>query len=76
MELPNQPDARAATAARIRELRTERRLTQEEVAQRAGVSVYTVQNLESGQVTPRHKTRRLIAAALGVSEDQLEAAAS
>lgn len=74
MDLSSPTDPRAIVAGRIRDLRTERRLTQEELAQRADVVVRTVQNLEAGRITPRHKTRRAIAKALGVPVEQLEVA--
>lgn len=71
-----QPDLRSVIGARVRELRTEQRLSQEEVAQLAGVVVKTIANLEAGRIMPRHKTRRGIAAALGVKVEDLEAVAS
>jgi transcriptional regulator with XRE-family HTH domain len=53
--------------ARLRTLRLNAGLTQGELAERAGVSVYTIIRLETGKgKRPFPGTRRRIAAALGV----------
>jgi transcriptional regulator with XRE-family HTH domain len=66
------PDA--ALAAALRSLRIERKLTQEAVAFRAGVTTGSVARLELAQSVPGWDTVRQIAAALGVSLRELAAA--
>jgi len=51
-------------ADNLRRLRTARSFTQEELAERAGVSLATCRNLEKGRTTPRVDTLRSIAEAL------------
>jgi transcriptional regulator with XRE-family HTH domain len=54
--------------ARLRALRLNPGLTQAELAQRAGVSEFTVVRLETGKdKRPHPSTRRKLAAALGVA---------
>lgn len=61
---------RPLVAGQVRALRMQARLTQEELAERAGVSVRTVRNVESGRVTsPRAVSLRAIAAALGLTAE-------
>jgi tetratricopeptide (TPR) repeat protein/transcriptional regulator with XRE-family HTH domain len=55
-------------AGLLRQLRTEAGLTQEELAEAAGVSVRSVRDLERGRVaTPQKETVRLLANALGLT---------
>ena len=57
-----------AFATVLRKLRTEARLTQEELAEAAGLSPRSVSDLERGiAATPRRETVRLLADALGLS---------
>jgi tetratricopeptide (TPR) repeat protein/transcriptional regulator with XRE-family HTH domain len=62
--------AEAATLAeRLRLLRTQALLTQEQLAERARLSVRTVRNLEAGRIRrPRAGSLRLLADALGLTE--------
>lgn len=46
-------------------------MTQEELADKAGVGTRTVRDIESGKVRPQPKTLRLLAAALGIDETDL-----
>ena len=56
-------------AGLLRQLRTEARLTQEELAEAAGVSPRSVSDLERGiSRTARKDTARLLADALGLAE--------
>jgi transcriptional regulator with XRE-family HTH domain len=55
----------------VRELRERRMLSQQELADRAGVSLFTVQRIERGEGSVRPKTGRAIAAALGVGVEDL-----
>jgi len=48
-------------------------LTQEEVATQANVTVRTIQRIESGESVPRKYTLKLIAAALNIPFDELNA---
>jgi transcriptional regulator with XRE-family HTH domain len=56
---------------RLRELRDRASLSQEELAERAGVSRATIADLELGNRKPQPKTRRKLAAALGVEPHEL-----
>ena len=55
----------------VRDLRERRMLTQQELAERAGVSLFTVQRIERGEGSVRPKTGRAIAGALGVGVEDL-----
>ncbi len=50
---------------RLTELRKTKNLTQEELVEACNVSVRTIQRIESGEVTPRTSTIKIILAALG-----------
>ena len=56
---------------RVRELRELRMLSQQELADRAGVSLFTIQRIERGEGSVRPKTGRAVASALGVSAEEL-----
>ncbi len=57
---------------RVMDLRIERDLTQEVLAEMAGTSPTTISNLESGKIkNPQYRTMRRIAAALGVDVEEL-----
>ena len=51
---------------KIQELRKEKGMTQEDLAEKTGLSVRTIQRIESGDVDPRSYTLNQIAEALGV----------
>jgi transcriptional regulator with XRE-family HTH domain len=55
----------------VRDLRERRMLTQQELADRAAVSLFTVQRIERGEGAVRPKTGRAIAEALGVRVEAL-----
>jgi len=57
------------THARIKELRESKRLSQEELSEKAGVSLRTIQRMENGESAPRGSTLRNIASSLDVSSD-------
>lgn len=52
--------------SKIKELRLLKGLTQEELADKTGLSVRTIQRIESGEVDPRTYTLNALAEALGV----------
>lgn len=56
---------------RIRRYRKEKRMTQEEVADRAGVTAVSVSRWESGTRDPTFRDVEKIAAALGVTMEEL-----
>jgi len=56
--------------SKLQLLREKLHLTQEEVAQRSGISVRTIQRIEAGQV-PKGYTLRSLAQTLGVDESDL-----
>lgn len=59
------------TASRIVQLRKSAGLTQEELADKAGVTVRTIQRIENNETMPRAYTMRRIAEALGVTVQDL-----
>jgi transcriptional regulator with XRE-family HTH domain len=59
------------TTSRLRELRDKASLSQEELAELAGVSRTTIAELELGKRAPHPKTRRKLAEALGVEPAEL-----
>lgn len=56
---------------KIASLRSEKRLTQEELVAMCNISVRTIQRIESGEVTPRDFTVKAIFNALGADLDQV-----
>lgn len=64
-----------ALAAMIRAMRTERGMSQEDVAGAAGLSVGSYARIERGQSNPAWTTVRRIAGAFGVAVADLAAAA-
>ena len=58
---------RAAFGSRLRQLRAARRLSQEELAKRAGIDRSNYTEIELGKTSPRVDSLWDIAAALGVS---------
>jgi transcriptional regulator with XRE-family HTH domain len=58
-------------AERVREWRHRRMLSQQEVADRAGTSLFTIQRIERGEGNVRPKTGRGVAVALGVPIEEL-----
>lgn len=64
-------DLEQAVAARIRELRTHRGLTQAELARRMGITEGNVSRLETGGRAPSLRTIARVAAALGVEPAEL-----
>lgn len=55
----------------VKEWRHRRMLSQQEVADRAGTSLFTIQRIERGEGNVRPKTGRAVAAALGVPIEEL-----
>lgn len=56
---------------RLRELRVERGMSQQALANQIGISKVTIWHWEKGQTLPRPKTLRLAAEALAVPPEQL-----
>ena len=57
----------------LRTVRTERGLSQEDLAERTGLSVRTIRYLESGRAgRPRPETARLLADAFGLQGEERE----
>jgi transcriptional regulator with XRE-family HTH domain len=57
--------------ARLRELRRARALTQEELAEKAGVSPSTIVDIERGKHEPQIRTLRKLSKALETTPDKL-----
>jgi transcriptional regulator with XRE-family HTH domain len=70
------PGAATVVRERLRLLRQQRGLTQEALAEKAGVSVDAVTRIESGRRSPRLDTLERLAAALAVNLQELVAAKS
>mgnify|MGYP001494892436 FL=1 len=60
------------TGKQIKEARVKAKLTQEKLAQKAGISVFTLQKYESGDRNPKIESLQKIANALGISITQLK----
>jgi transcriptional regulator with XRE-family HTH domain len=60
----------------IRLLRKSKGLSQEALAENAGINLRTLQRIESGNAVPRGETLRLLARALDVSVEELSATVS
>ena len=60
-----------AVGDKVRVLRKERGLLQEDLARRAGVSDQTIRNVEAGRFQTKLETLRKIAGALGVGVGEL-----
>jgi transcriptional regulator with XRE-family HTH domain len=58
-------------AQNIRDLRRDRRLTQEALAEKAGLSVGAIKQIETGKRWPRPETIEAIARALGTGQSVL-----
>jgi len=58
-------------ALRLRQIRQRKALSQQDLAQRAGVGEATISRIEQGRVRPRPSTLRKLAAALGVAPEEL-----
>ncbi len=56
---------------RLRELRTRQLLTQEELAEKAGIHPLTVVGIEGNRQEPHFRTIRRLAQALGVEPQEL-----
>jgi transcriptional regulator with XRE-family HTH domain len=56
---------------KVRRLRDERALTQEELAEKAGITVTALSRIERNSAEPRAKTRRRLAEALGADPREL-----
>ncbi|RZQ61900.1 BTAD domain-containing putative transcriptional regulator [Amycolatopsis suaedae] len=60
-----------AVGAALRESRVNAQLTQQELAERSGVSLRTIRSIEHGRTEPRRTSIRLLAGALGLAADEL-----
>lgn len=58
-------------AKKIKELRTRKGMSQEELAQKSGLSLRTVQRIECGETEPRGDTLQRLAGTLDVTPDDL-----
>ena len=56
---------------KVKRLRDERALTQEELADKAGLTVAALSRIERNNAEPRPPTRRKLAEALGVDPSEL-----
>ncbi len=62
---------RPLDAQSVKEWRHRRMLSQQEVADRAGTSLFTIQRIERGEGNVRPKTGRGVAAAMGIPIEEL-----
>lgn len=56
---------------RVKELRARRGLSQEQLAEKSGLSLRTIQRIENGETVPRGDTLRRLTVALQVSPDEI-----
>jgi len=59
-------------AKRIKELRVQNGMSQEELAEKSGLSLRTIQRIESSESLPREDSLKRLAAVLGESADTLD----
>ena len=64
------------TGKKIAELRKEKKITQEQLAEKIGVKKQNISRYESGRVEPNIRTAKKLADALGVSLEDMEAGVS
>lgn len=57
---------------RLAELRLEKNMTQEDLVDACNVSVRTIQRIESGEVTPRTSTIKILLTALGIDIEKFD----
>lgn len=57
--------------SRLQTIRQQQNLTQEELYERSGISVRTIQRLEAGNSGPKGYTLKALAKGLNISEDEL-----
>ena len=57
---------------RLRTLRHEKMLTQQDLAAKAGLTITTVSGIETGKFNPSFRTIRALAEALGCSPQELK----
>lgn len=72
--MPNGPgpyEPQQGVAKAVRELREEAKLSQKELAQRAGISASWLSRIESGDYDPTWSSMRKVAKGLGVSMETL-----
>lgn len=67
------PEPQLGLACAVRQLRTEKGLSQEELANRAGVHLTWIGRLESGAANPSWGTTKRVARGLGVPHSELAA---
>ena len=58
-------------AQRIKELRNRKGFSQEELSERTGLSLRTVQRIENGETEPRSDSLKRLAMAFDVSPDEI-----
>lgn len=58
-------------ASRIKELRNRNGFSQEELAEKAGLSLRTIQRIENGETEPRGESLKRLVLAFGVSPDEI-----
>jgi transcriptional regulator with XRE-family HTH domain len=58
-------------AKRVKEIRTKKGLSQEQLADKSGLSVRTIQRIENGETAPRGDTLRQLAISLEVSQNDI-----
>ena len=56
---------------KIKELRTCKGLSQEELSEESGLSLRTIQRIENGETEPRGDSLKKLATSLGASPDEL-----
>lgn len=74
MDVERMSHERGFRLAKLREVRRSRLLTQQALGAAAGVDRTTIIRIECGEFPAELRTIRQLAAALGVSPDQLQAA--